>query len=437
MTAADLLTCSPYEAYGYSYPHKSAYRPLPEMRRLREVWAGECKGSLFLYLHVPFCEVRCGFCNLFTTAQAGHLCDAYISALQRQAQAVREELGDVNFARCAVGGGTPTFLSPDQLRRLLIVIRDTMGARPEAIPTSVELSPATATREKLAVLSEFGVDRVSLGVQVFDEAETRALGRPQKRDDVYRALDLIRAAGFATLNIDLIYGGDGQTVESWLGTLAEALRYAPEELYLYPLYIRPLTGLGLRGRAWDDQRLAAYRAGRDFLRVRGYRQVSMRMFRSESASGHDGPVYCCQMDGMVGLGCGARSYTRSLHYSGRYAIGRSKVLSIIETYIRSPAARFRSADYGFEFDDEERRRRFVIKSLLRCGGLDRSAYERAFRTDCLTDVPELRGLETIGLVERDGRCIQLTDAGLERSDAIAPSLYSKRVRALMESYVSR
>ena len=136
-----------------------------------------------------------------------------------------------------------------------------------------------------------------------------------------------------------------------------AARFEPEELYLYPLYVRPLTGLGRRGqKAEDDLRPACYRAGRELLLELGYRQVSMRMFQRAQAPATDGPAYCCQNDGMVGLGCGARSYTRALHYSGEYAVGATGVREILAAYFAKAANlvntddAFDFVDYGFRLD---------------------------------------------------------------------------------------
>ena len=104
-----------------------------------------------------------------------------------------------------------------------------------------------------------------------------------------RALAAIRShAPRARLNIDLIYGIAGQTPDSWRYSLDAAVAYRPEEIYLYPLYVRPLTGLGKRGRAWDDQRRTLYQQGRDYLLERGYRQVSMRMFERVDAPSETG-----------------------------------------------------------------------------------------------------------------------------------------------------
>ncbi|HEY7428723.1 MAG TPA: STM4012 family radical SAM protein [Gemmataceae bacterium] len=436
LTASDpLLDGSPYQGYSYAYPHKTAYRPFPRPLPLRELWAGERRDALFLYVHVPFCEMRCGFCNLFTQARPGTaLMDDYLIALGRQVEQVRAALGDAAFARLAVGGGTPTALDVKGLAGLLDLAARLLGSSAGRIPASVETSPETAEFAKLVLLRQHGVTRISLGVQSFLEAETAAVGRPQKSAAVLSALDCIRAQGFPVLNIDLIYGLPGQTVASWLDSVQAALRFRPEELYLYPLYVRPLTGLGRSGRSWDDHRLACYREARDLLRTEGYRQVSMRLFRAGHCPVEDGPVYCCQDDGMVGLGCGARSYTRSVHYSGPYAIRAQGVREIIADYIAQPTEAFAVADHGFRLDTDEQRRRYVLQSLLLVDGLSLPTYRGRFGTDARTDLPQLTELEPRGLARAAEDRLALTDAGLERSDAIGPWLYSPAVRALMEGY---
>ncbi|MFG2003153.1 STM4012 family radical SAM protein [Spirillospora sp. NPDC048911] len=424
----------PYQSYVYAYPHKTAYRPLRPEPKLGEVWAHESRDALFLYLHIPFCEMRCGFCNLFTrTGAPEELTDAYLAALERQASAVQEALGDASFATAAFGGGTPTYLTAAELHRLCDIAYRFGDLA--AIPLGVETSPATATTDRLTVLRDRGTTRVSIGVQSFVDAEARAAVRPQKRAEVEAALDRIRAVGFPVLNIDLIYGIDGQTPETWLHSLDSALTWKPEELYLYPLYVRPLTGLGRQARDWDDQRLELYRIGRDHLLANGYEQVSMRMFRL-AGSGSGGTEYCCQTDGMVGLGCGARSYTSELHYSFEYAVGASQVRGIIDDYVGEND--FGTARVGFVLNEDERRRRHLIQSLLQTSGLNRAAYRERFHTDAAADFSqETAAFADHGWLDLDDDVITLTAEGLAYSDAIGPALFSGRVRALMDSYEAR
>jgi oxygen-independent coproporphyrinogen-3 oxidase len=229
-----------------------------------------------------------------------------------------------------------------------------------------------------------------------------------------------------------MYGLPGQTRERWLASLRAALRWQPEELYLYPLYVRPMTTLGKRDRAWDDERLALYRLGRDFLASEGYVQVSMRMFRRAAAGAavpEAAPTYRCQEDGMVGLGCGARSYTASLHYATEYAVGARGVQSILADYVGRADASFDVADYGIHLDEDDRLRRHVILSLLSEEGVDTAAIDR---------LPQLADLVAAGLAEpHDDDRLHLTAAGIERSDAIGPWLGSDHVRRLMAAYELR
>ncbi|MFI1194823.1 STM4012 family radical SAM protein [Micromonospora sp. NPDC020750] len=441
MTNTDTgLDGSPYQQYLYAYPHKTSYRALRPRPPLADVWRAEARDALFLYVHLPFCEMRCGFCNLFTRANApAEQVTAYLRQLRRQAQRVADALGgDAGYARTALGGGTPTYLTADELTELFDIATSTLGARLPGVPLSVETSPATATPDRLAVLAAHGTTRVSIGVQSFLDVEARAAGRPQRRTEVEAALGAIRDARIPVLNIDLIYGIDGQTADTWRQSLDAALAWRPEELYLYPLYVRPLTGLGRRahGRAdWDAQRLALYEQAVDALGAAGYRQESMRQFRRADVPAPDGPDYCCQDDGMVGLGCGARSYTTGLHYSFDYAVSVSEVRVVLDDYLARPADDFRFAEFGFTLDDTEQRRRWLLKSLLRAEGVDPVAYRARFGRPPGEDFPELGRLVDRGWAADGG--LRLTPAGLARSDAVGPWLTSAQVRSAMTGYVPR
>jgi oxygen-independent coproporphyrinogen III oxidase len=427
---------SPYQSYTYAYPHKTAYRSLEPAMALRDVWASEASDALFLYMHIPFCEMRCGFCNLFTTVNAPQsLEQAYLHTLERQALRVREALGDARFARFAIGGGTPTYLEPSDLEKLFVIADKLYGIDLALTPTSVETSPATATSDRLEILKNYGVDRVSIGVQSFVESEVHSVGRTQQNAQVFEAFKTIRSAGIPILNIDLIYGLAFQSPATWLQSLQTALEWQPEELFLYPLYVRPLTGLGNSKRSWDDQRLELYRLGRDFLITNGYEQVSMRMFRRNTAPQNSSSLnYDCQNDGMVGLGCGARSYTQSLHYSSEYAVGQTGVREILHDFVERPDSGFDFASHGFVLDIFEQQRRFVIQSLLQVSGLDLHFYRSRFHTDVFQDLPQLLELTTLGFATLHKNYLKLTPLGLERSDAIGPWLYSSQAQHLMQGY---
>jgi oxygen-independent coproporphyrinogen III oxidase len=440
---ADLLRLPPYQAYSYSYPHKTSYRPLQPAWPLDRLWAEEPRDALFLYLHIPFCSYRCGFCNLFALARPSPAkVDAYVDQLERQLRATTRALGAHRFVRFALGGGTPTYLDAGNLQRLFDAVGRHATIDLHAIPAGIEVSPETAEHDRLQVCRDAGIDRVSMGIQSFSDAEVRALIRPQQRDEVERAIATIRSLDFATLNLDLIYGIAGQTIESFIASIDSALVHRPEELYLYPLYVRAQTGLqrvgarrtiALQPEPLDD-RLALYQAGRDHLLAAGYTQLSMRMFRAPHASNVDGPVYCCQSDGMVGIGCGARSYTSRLHYASDYGVSQRAISTIIDAYLARDEASFAYADHGVALDLDERRRRHVIQSLLIAPGLDRNQYHARFGSDCYDDLPQLRELETLRLAAEQDGLLSLTRDGMARADTIGPWLASASITGRMQAY---
>lgn len=430
--AAQLNAClqdAPYLNYVYSYPHKTAYRALAEPLDIGEVWSAENKQALFLYVHLPFCEMRCGYCNLFTTTQAPDaLVMAYLGALERQMQVAADYLGDFRFEQLAIGGGTPTYLSAVQLEHLFTALSRHLQAK--HLPASVEVSPATVDADRLACLQAQGTERISIGIESFNPEDLQALGRPQSLAQVQKALALIRDSGIPRLNIDLIYGNHGQTPARWLASLEQALAWQPEELFIYPLYIRPLTGLGRKQQqAQADQRQLLYRLACERLLAAGYHQGSMRLFR-RGATPQQGQ-YRCQEDGMVGLGAGARSYTQSWHYSSRYAVGKGPVQAIIRQYADRSAATLRMLDYGIRLDAREQRHRYVLLSLLQVEGLAAIAYQQRFGSRLLDDFPQLVLLEEKGLASVSMAGITLTEQGLAASDLIGHWLFSAAVRQRM------
>jgi len=415
-----MLPGSLYRGYLYSYPHKLAYRPLPP-RSLAQVWADEPRDGLSLYAHVPFCEMRCGFCNLFTTPRPpADLVGRWLEAWDRAAHATGEALGEARFADFAIGGGTPTWLDPEALGRVLDGF-ERLGADLRTIAGSVEVSPSTVTPDHAAMLVERGVTRLSMGVQSLAEDEVAAVLRPQSTDDVARAVRVMRDARVPQLNLDLMYGLPGQTAASLASSIDRLLDWAPEEIFLYPLYVRPGTGLFRHGgRADDAARLALYRAGRDRLRAAGYVQRSMRLFCRPDV---DPPPrdFADPSRDLVGIGVGARSYTRDLHFSSRFAVRNAGVRAILEDWMAADPG---VVDWGIALSPAERRRRAIILRLLDVDGVSQAAHGGS----PFDDVPALSRLVDAGLATwRDG-VLRLTEAGLERSDQIGPWLVSPDVQ---------
>ncbi len=233
---------------------------------------------LGLYVHVPFCASTCDFCAFYQTTPTRAGVDAYLAN-------VRRELALVSWRRPVDtvfwGGGTPGLLAPEDLREL----GETVLAACRGTPAewTVELAPASVTDARLAVLRELGGTRVSLGVQSFDPGLLDALGRQHTREQVFRAYERVRSAGFASVNLDLMFALPGQDEAAWLADMRQAVELAPDHLSTYCLTFEEDTRLWVKlsgGKVKLDPVLEArlYERTWDELEAAGYAQYEVSNF---------------------------------------------------------------------------------------------------------------------------------------------------------------
>ena len=187
---------------------------------------------------MPFCARKCLYCAFYSEPAPAELVDRYVAALSREMEQVTAELKPRTVF---FGGGTPSLLSAAQWARVLEVMArlDLLGAA----EWTVECNPATLSLEKARLLRSFGVNRVSLGVQSFDDHLLNRLGRIHTRDEIFASFDLLRRAGFENLNLDLMFAIPGQTMAAWRATLAEAMALQPEHLSCYEVIYEEDTPL--------------------------------------------------------------------------------------------------------------------------------------------------------------------------------------------------
>jgi putative oxygen-independent coproporphyrinogen III oxidase len=207
--------------------------------------------SAGLYVHIPFCLTRCGYCDFNAFAGLDHLRSRYVRALIREADLIAPAWAGDTFVSVFLGGGTPTTLDPSALRLLLGHARDRFDVAGDAEVT-IEANPDTVDRASLAAILDAGYERLSIGAQSFDRAVLAALERVHDPTSVRRAFGDARAAGYRDVNLDLIYGAEGETLGSWERTLRETVDLGPEHVSAYALTIEPSTPLGRKvasGRA--------------------------------------------------------------------------------------------------------------------------------------------------------------------------------------------
>ncbi len=190
-------------------------------------------GAQHLYVHLPFCSSRCGYCDFVTVVGRGGEHGGYVSALLGELELERSLLAP-QLETVYLGGGTPTLTDARELARLL-------DALPEAVEVTIEMNPETATPELARLLSRNGVNRVSIGAQTFHMHLLDVLQRRARPDDVRRAVHVVRDAGIDNISLDLIYGIPGQKPSDLARDLAEALALEPEHISAYELEAKPGT----------------------------------------------------------------------------------------------------------------------------------------------------------------------------------------------------
>ena len=424
---------NPYIQYMYSYPHKTAYRPLKGVffQEYASLLSG---GGHSLYFHIPFCQSKCGYCNLFSiTGQGEEEMSRYLDAAERQCRQYREMLSDVkpDFSDVSVGGGTPLLLTERQLERMFHIL-ETHFTYGKDKTTAIETAPNQTVREKLQILRQANVTRVSMGIQSFSDRELQALGRRHDAERAKKALDLLKAFAFPCVNVDFIYGIPEQTEKSLLASLKEAVSFSPDEIFLYPLYIKHGAWLKQKNAGNPAAAYRQYQEGSAFLKAEGYRQDSMRRFvRKERRDFSE-----CGFGDSLAIGCGGRSYLGRLHFCTPYAVAGKECIRQVNRFLDTED--FSQITHGMLLSEEEMKRRYVIRHLLIRPGLDIRRYRENFGTKAEEDFPKLLDWMRQGYAEicKIGKreCLALTETGLGLSDYLGPQLISAQVWEKMQEW---
>jgi putative oxygen-independent coproporphyrinogen III oxidase len=365
--------------------------------------------ALGLYVHVPFCATTCDFCAFYQTTPTAEGVRRFLSGVVREAELVPwPRPVDTVFW----GGGTPGLLSPRALAELGAVVRRRAPAPRE---WSVELAPASVTPQRLAVLKDLGVTRISLGVQSLHPALLTALGRRHTRRQALQAYDRVRAAGFASVNVDLMFALPGQTVAEWGADLDEAVALAPDHISTYCLTFEEDTALFVKlsqGRVRRDveQETAFYTAAWERLEAAGFRQYEVSNF---ARRGHEcrHNLNTWHMAEWVGLGPAAAS---------QFGGWRGRNPADLDRWLAELAAGRRAGEDTVELTPRVLAEDSLVFGLRLNTGVDLPRLRARFPEAPWGAVEELAGrLAAEGLARRDRRGhLRLTLRGRLVADAI-------------------
>jgi oxygen-independent coproporphyrinogen-3 oxidase len=277
------------------------------------------RDAIGLYVHIPFCTAKCGYCDFNSYAGHDHLIPSYTGGLLDEARLWRASVGARPVETVFFGGGTPSLTPLEEMATIVDGLRATFRVAPDA-EISLEANPGSLSVDYLCGLREIGFNRLSIGVQSFDDDELRALDRIHSGDDARAAFAAARDAGFANVNLDFIYGLSGQPLAAWKRTLEAALALRPEHLSLYALTVEDGTPLArdvARGRvAAPDPDLQAehYEWTQDRLAAAGYEHYEISNWAVPGHRCRHNLVYWQNRE-YLGLGAGAHSFLNGLRFS--------------------------------------------------------------------------------------------------------------------------
>lgn len=273
-----------------------------------------------MYIHIPFCHQICHYCDFNKVFFKNQPVDEYIEALGKELQYMKEE--GISFEKLEtvfIGGGTPTSLSAQQLERLLMIIRKYVHVD-QLIEFTTEANPDELTTDKLAVLKAGGINRLSLGVQSFDEDLLKQIGRTHNPEDPVRVIQEARAIGFDNISIDLMYALPNHTIETWQHTLTKAFELNLEHFSGYSLIVEPKTvfynlmnkgKLPLPGEDIEAEMLDMLI---EQMEAHGYHQYEISNFAKPGKASVHNLLYW-QNEEYAGVGAGAHGYLNGVRYS--------------------------------------------------------------------------------------------------------------------------
>ncbi|WP_271852467.1 radical SAM family heme chaperone HemW [Planococcus maritimus] len=273
-----------------------------------------------MYIHIPFCHQICFYCDFNKVFFKDQPVDAYIESIGKELALWKKEGAlDHPLETVFLGGGTPTALTPEQLERLLELIHQYVPMM-KNVEWSSEANPDELTREKMEVLYKGGVNRLSMGVQTFDQDLLKRLGRTHANDDVLRAVETAREVGFSNISFDLMYGLPGQTMAQWDETLERAFAFGMPHFSAYSLIIEPKTvfyNLMVKGKlntVTEDLEGDMYERLMEEMEKHGLHQYEISNFAKPGHESRHNLLYWDNEE-YIGVGAGAHGYVDGVRYS--------------------------------------------------------------------------------------------------------------------------
>ncbi len=362
-----------------------------------------------IYIHIPFCHQICNYCDFNKVFFKNQPVDEYIEAVGREIEMTVNESPESfeNIETIFLGGGTPTALSAEQITRLLSLISKHISLSNVKEFTS-EANPDELTREKLQALFDGGVNRLSMGVQSFDQELLKKIGRTHSNEHVYQTIELAKEVGFTNISIDLMYGLPGQTMEQWQDTLNKAMALNLPHYSAYSLIVEPKTifyiqyAKGKLALPSEDLEAKMYDVLMTTMEAHQKKQYEISNFAEIGYESIHNKIYW-DNDEYAGFGAGAHGYLQGIRYSNH---------GPIKKYMETVQSNVRPIVHSHTVTDEERLEEQMFLGLRKVEGVSHEVFEYKFNQP----IQELyaKQIDTLinqGLLQVDQDSIRLTRKG--------------------------
>lgn len=362
-----------------------------------------------LYIHIPFCKSKCLYCDFPSFSCMENLMEGYSIALARDIRSI----GDTEIKTIFIGGGTPTYLSLKAWQNISKALSDlNLGKN---IEFTVEGNPGTFTEEKLKFLKGIGVNRLSIGLQAWQDDILKRLGRIHTLYEFLKSYKLARKLQFSNINIDLMFGLPGQNISEWKDTLKNVIYLNPEHISCYSLIVEegtPFYDMYEKGELnlpEEDEEREMYDFAVDFLGENGYKQYEISNFSKKGMSCKHNLVYW-NLQPYIGCGVSANSYLNGCRY---------RKCKDIEQYIQESA---KNDFLKFDFhrnsvkDDMEE---FIFMGLRKIEGISMSEFKNRFNTDIYNIYESVIDKHIrYGTLIKNGDRLYLSKRGIQVSNSV-------------------
>lgn len=359
------------------------------------------------YIHIPFCKEICHYCDFNKYFVARQPVDDYIEMLHKEMQEATKVHSTDHISTIYVGGGTPTALNMEQTEKLLQYIGNVFSVN-EDIEYTFEANPNDLSYEKLKLLRDYGVNRLSIGVQSFDEGLLKKVGRTHSNEDVLASIHNARLAGFENVNVDFIYGIPGQTLEQWKTTLEKGFELGVDHFSAYSLIVEPKTVFYIeysKGKLkLPPQELEAtmFEYVMEQMEKHGYTQYEISNFSKKGKQSEHNKTYW-NNEYYFGLGAGAHGYINGVRYSN---------VGPVKQYMDAVEEKGSAVKFSNVVTDKERMEEEMFLGLRKELGVSTKHFEEKFGVpieEVFLDVLD-KNIKN-GLLRRDKGHIFLTTKG--------------------------